>query len=180
MEQKDSKRFISPAGAGIVLICFFLPWVQFSCAGNTRYASGAKLGGPMWIVFAASIIILGSFFYFKSIKKLEQSKPITLISSIIGLIIIAYKYFDFASGMKTELGTITPSDVGLSIQFGGIATVIGLLLSIIGSSFLIQENNDAEDTVIIEDESDVSFCQDCGAKIEKGIKFCSECGSEIG
>lgn len=179
MEQKDSKRFISPAGAGIVLICFFLPWVQFSCAGNTRYASGAKLGGPMWIVFAASIIILGSFFYFKSIKKLEQSKPITLISSIIGLIIIAYKYFDFASGMKTEFGTITPSDVGLSIQFGGIFTVIGLILSIIGSSFLIQENNDTEDATVIEDKSEVSYCPDCGAKIENDIKFCPECGSKI-
>jgi hypothetical protein len=179
MEQKDKKRFISPSGAGIVLICFFLPWVKFSCAGNTTYASGADLGGPMWIIFAASIIILGSFFYFKNVRKLEQSKPIVLISSIISLVIIIYKYIDFAGGMKTEFGTVTPSSIGLSLQFGGIFTIIGLLLSLIGTSFLTQENNDEGDIRVINIKEETLFCPNCGAKIETSVKFCPECGNEV-
>ncbi len=144
MEQKDKKRFLSPSGAGIVAVCFFLPWVKFSCSGTTSYASGAKLGGGFWLVFAAAVIIIGAFFYFKSINQIQKSKPIILLSSIIGLCVIIYKYISFASGTDTGFGRITPDEVGLEIQFGGVLTLIGLIISLIGTSFLTPENRDTD------------------------------------
>ncbi len=143
-EKKDKKIFLSPAGAIIALICFFLPWVRFSCMGKTKYASGADLGGMFWVVFAAAIFIVLIFFVFQTRKELAKSKPFILIASLAALVIILIQYIRFSSGELTEFGRIRPQDIGLTIQFGGIGTVIGFILSFIGSFFLNKKNTNKE------------------------------------
>jgi hypothetical protein len=58
-------RHLTVSAAVIVLICFFLPWVQVSCAGIRDTASGFDLArdghGQLWLVplLMSAIIVLG-------------------------------------------------------------------------------------------------------------------------
>ncbi len=112
--------------------------------GKTKYASGADLGGMFWVVFAAAIFIVLIFFVFQTRKELAKSKPFILIASLAALVIILIQYIRFSSGELTEFGRIRPQDIGLTIQFGGIGTVIGFILSFIGSFFLNKKNTNKE------------------------------------
>jgi len=160
------KIFTSPAGAGIAIICFFLPWVKFSCGGPPKYASGAELGGVFWLVFFAALAIVGAFFILRSQKQTVKSRPVIIISSIVAMAVILFKYIEFANGGKSG---IRPGDIGLSIQFGGIGTIIGFVVALIGVSFLNLER----DTVLVQ------YCEDCGSKLQQGDEFCGSCGSKI-
>lgn len=135
-EQKDSKIFLSPSGAIISIICFFLPWVRFSCMGEVKNSSGADMGGYFWLVFVAALAILLIFFIFYNRQELVKAKPLIILSSLIALGVILFQYIKFAAGENTEFGRVKPEDIGLSIQFGGIGTLIGFILSLIGSFFL--------------------------------------------
>jgi hypothetical protein len=136
-----SNIFTSPAGAAIAAICFFLPWAKFSCGGMHDTASGADLGGILWIVFIAAIASLGAFFYFRSQNQTEKAKPIILWSSLGALAILVIRYIMFMSGEKTEYGTIRPKDIGFSIQFGAIGTLIGFVVALFGTRFLSRTNS---------------------------------------
>lgn len=61
----NSKR-VRIVGAIIVLICFFLPWIQVSCGATRETASGidlAREGTPeLWLIplFMCGVLLLGS------------------------------------------------------------------------------------------------------------------------
>ena len=143
-EQKDNRIFLTPSGAIISIICFFLPWVRFSCMGVVKNASGADLGGSFWLVFVAAIAILLIFFLFKNRNELHKAKPLIIISSLIALGVILFQYIRFSAGENTDFGRVRPQDIGLSIQFGGIGTLIGFILSFIGSFFLNTSDTDKQ------------------------------------
>jgi hypothetical protein len=139
-EVEDKKGFLTPAGAAFAAICFFLPWVEFSCDGRTRISiSGADMArndGIFWLVLGAALVILTSFFYFRSQKQLIQARPIVILSSVVGLGVLLFKFIDFSKGTQILGQTIKPADLGLSIQFGGVGTLLGLVLAMVGSAFL--------------------------------------------
>jgi hypothetical protein len=58
----DKKVFLTPAGAIIALICFFLPWVKVSYAGKVKNVSGAEVGGIFWLVLVSALAIIGALF----------------------------------------------------------------------------------------------------------------------
>jgi len=74
----NKKIYITPTGAIIAIIFFFIPWVKMSCMGETRYASGADLSGVFWIIFGAAVLILLAFIYFKNQEQLEKATPIVV------------------------------------------------------------------------------------------------------
>jgi hypothetical protein len=106
----------------------------------TDTASGADLGGILWLVLIGALASLGAFFYFRSQNHTEKAKPIILWSSLGALAILVIRYIMFISGEKTQFGTIRPKDIGFSIQFGAIGTVIGFVVSLFGTRFLHQTN----------------------------------------
>jgi hypothetical protein len=129
--------YLSPGGALLTLVCFFLPWVNLSCGpGMERRISGAGMGGMVWVVFIAALGILGSFIFFKSQNRVQHSRPIIAVCSIVALAVILVKYLASRNGTSTELVRIGPEDVGASIQPGGVGTLIGLALSLAGSALI--------------------------------------------
>jgi hypothetical protein len=130
----NKQSFLTPAGAGIVLICFFLPWVNYSCAGEVKNYSGADIGGVTWIVFAAAVIILVAHFLLSSAKNSGLSMPVTLIAAFTGLGVMLFKYMKYADAEKGPAGMIQ------SIQYGLVLTIIGFALVIIGA-FTSRKNN---------------------------------------
>ena len=139
-EDEDKIGFLTPTGAAFAVICFFLPWVEVSCDRRTRISiSGADMArndGIFWLVLGAALVILASFFYFRSQKQLIQARPIVIFSSLVGLGVLLFKFFDFSKGTQILGRTIRPEDLGLSIQFGGVGTLLGFVLALIGCAFL--------------------------------------------
>jgi TRAP-type uncharacterized transport system fused permease subunit len=168
-DSENKNVFLTPAGAVIALICFFLPWVKFSCSGIEQTVSGFQIGGELWIVFAAAFIILFVFYFFRNQKQLNKARPVVILSAVVGLAVLLFKFLKFATPQKTEFGTMTPKDMGLSIQFGAIGTVIGLILALIGSSFL-KTQDDLKVTF--------SFCANCGTKLQSVDEYCPNCGAK--
>ncbi|MGB8658188.1 MAG: zinc ribbon domain-containing protein [Candidatus Zixiibacteriota bacterium] len=166
---ENKSVFLSPAGAVIALICFFLPWVKFSCSGIEQTVSGSQIGGELWIIFAASVIILVVFYLFRNQKQLDKACPVVILSSLAGLAVLLFKFLKFATPQKTEFGTITLKDIGLSIQFGAVGTVIGLLMALIGSGFLKSQENL---------RITAHFCADCGTKLQTDDEYCPTCGAK--
>jgi hypothetical protein len=131
------RMYLSPSGAILALVCFFLPWVKLSWGpGIEQRISGARMGGIVWVVFIAALGILGSFIFFKSRNRVPQSRPIIAVCSIVALAVILVKYLDSKNGTSTEFVRIRPEDVGASIQPGGVGTLIGLALSLAGSALI--------------------------------------------
>lgn len=142
--QSNSLSFLSWLSAGgsiIVLICFFLPWVEYSCS-NVHYAkSGAEIGGIFWIIFLLSVLSLILFFTLKSVKNIKVAIPVFIVSSVISLIILIFKIADFYNGYDAGygMGKIRPSDIGFTLREGIYGTFIGLVITLIGAFFLKEE-----------------------------------------
>lgn len=159
---EDGLSYISAIGSAISLICFFTPWI--GCSEKTF--SGADLGGDMWIVFGTSAISLIAFFFFKSLKTLSKSKVIILLSSLIGLGFLLYKYSKFRN-----------NDFGFEIKWGSIATLIGIGISLVGVGFLTDEVQSEK----IDNKIDKIFCSNCGKSYSSNAtgQFCEECGNKL-
>jgi uncharacterized membrane protein (DUF485 family) len=136
-ETKENKKlFLTPAGALIVLICFFLPWVKVSCAGRVKNVSGAEIGGIFWLVLVSALAIIVAFFYFRSQKQLEKSRPVAILSSIVALAVIFIKYTSLAWEQKSVVAKAGSKVIDCTIQLGAVGTVIGFILAITGLFFL--------------------------------------------
>ena len=82
----DSKRATITA-ALIVLICFFLPWIQVSCGATRNTASGVDLARNgshgLWLIPLLMLALL-SFGFIKAWK--ERRESLALLSLFSGLI----------------------------------------------------------------------------------------------
>jgi uncharacterized membrane protein len=127
---------LTPTGAGIAAVCFFLPWVQFSCGGYSRRVSGADIAGgdsSLWIVFGAAVVIIGAYLVFKAQRRVAASRPITILSSLAGAALLIFKGIEFSQPQQTMFGRISPQDLGLSIQPGALGTLAGFGLAFLGA-----------------------------------------------
>ena len=138
---KMNNKMLTPAGAGLSTISFFLPWVSFSCSGIERNASGydlASQSSEYWIVLIGAAFILGLYLAFQKSEDKKQVKVGTIAISVISIGVMIYGYvkseiIGFDSGFGTK---IKGSDIGLSVQLGAISTVIGFILAAMGTKYL--------------------------------------------
>jgi hypothetical protein len=81
----DSRRATTTA-ALIVLICFFLPWIQVSCGATKDTASGIDLArdgnGALWLI---PLLMLALLFFALRVWK-ERRELSTLVSLVAGLV----------------------------------------------------------------------------------------------
>ena len=78
-------RKINLSATAIVLICFFLPWVQLSCGGARDALSGFDLARQdstlLWLIplLTAAVLVLGLLR-----RAGEKQQPFAIISAITG------------------------------------------------------------------------------------------------
>lgn len=158
-KQKDSKRFITPSGAGFAVICFFLPWFR-ACGQDISGSQIASRGESLlWLVLIAAIAIVVGFIFYDGQNKLTKLKPIVIGGAILSLLILPIKFLQ-----------IKDQAFGLfEIRYGAFAMLIGFITSLVGLKYL-------EDPVLVSADK---FCTECGAKNSKDSGFCSECGAKI-
>src|SRR5438128_11285236 len=80
-------RQINTSAAIIVLVCFFLPWVQVSCAGSKDTMSGLDLAregqGLLWFI----PVLMGALILSVIVRiRREQNKAFALASALCGLV----------------------------------------------------------------------------------------------
>lgn len=131
--------FISPAGAAFAVICFFLPWLEFSACGIRKSITGAELAhqdGSLWLLPLMGIVSVAAYFICKGQKMLFKARPFIIGSSAFALCFLFYKYSSIPSGPEIFGRRITAADLGIQLQFGGFGTIIGFILAIIGCAFM--------------------------------------------
>jgi ribosomal protein L40E/uncharacterized protein (DUF983 family) len=202
-KEKDSKRFITPAGAGLAAICFFLPWVR-ACGQDISGAQIANHGeSALWLVLIAAIAIVGGFFIYEGQNNLKKLKPLAVVGALLSLLILLIKY----AQVKGEV----------EIQYGAVGTLIGFIASLFGLQFLEDSVPNINKSLVVDNaadsalevdyskyvcdkcgtevpvgevcpkcksesnitESDECICGKCGARVSDKDRFCSSCGAEL-
>ncbi len=164
-KEKDSKRFISPAGAGLAVIMFFLPWVK-ACGGNLSGADIARINNEFWLILISAIAIVGAFFYFDNQNKLSKLKPIVVVGALLSLGIILFKF----AKVKSE-GMI-------EIQYGVVLTVIGFVVSLFGITSLEDHESETEKSISLTSKEVMppdSWKCDCGYLNYPSATICQGC-----
>jgi len=124
---------VSPAGAMLAVLCFFLPWGRFSCAGISRTLTGAQIGGVFWIAFAAALaipLVIGAGLL---LRRLHVARLAVAGLAFLGLAILLIEQTRFTHGQATGFGHVHARDVGVQLRLGGAGTVLGLLIALAGS-----------------------------------------------
>lgn len=84
----------------------------------------------------SALAIIVTFFYFRSQKKIEKSRPVAILSSIVALAVIFIKYSSLALEQKSVVAKAGSKVIDCTIQVSAIGTIIGFILAIVGSCFL--------------------------------------------
>ena len=82
-------RRINLSAAVIVVVCFFLPWVQVSCGGATETSSGLNLAlhddALLWLIplSMGAVLVLGLLH-----ARRESLKVYSIVSAISGVVVV--------------------------------------------------------------------------------------------
>jgi len=126
--------FLSPAGAALTLVSFFLPWAKVSCDPVVhRTVTGPSLGGLFWLVVPLGVGILLSFFYFLRRLAVGRSGPFIVAISAAALAIVVAKCLMLADSATSGVSGKAASAFSFRLQFGGVAMFGGLVISLVGA-----------------------------------------------
>ncbi len=127
-----SHEILSPAGAGIVIICFFLPWLRVSCGTKKMLLRGSDMGGALYIVLGAAVLMLLAFVILKYLGKAHKSRYVFLGASFLAIGTIAYKYITVA--LNPDIPFYIPGKmIGFELKLGAFGTILGLFLAGLGA-----------------------------------------------
>lgn len=170
-------NYITPIGSVLAVVCFFLPWLDFSFADekmNFSSISGYDLIAKTfeihqalnhsynWItnpilisLICAVVILLICYYKFRQKKTLYQVRGLILALSVIGLGVLIYEFIQSTSTVD-ELTKGLLSDLGFSLQFGAFGTVIAFLATMLGLTCHSDPTNSSTDKGKLK----VSFSRD--------------------
>lgn len=124
-DDKDPKTFLSPAGALLAAICFFLPWVR-ACGRDLSGAQMASESPIWWLVLLAALAILGLFYHFSQKGALSKLKPFVAGCCAVALFMMVAQYFKLQNQIRGMF----------DIRFGGVGSFLGFLIALAGLPFL--------------------------------------------
>ena len=125
-------RRINLSATAIVLVCFFLPWVQLSCGGDSDTLTGFDLARRdstlLWLIplLTAAVLVLGLLR-----RAGERQQPFAILSAVTGAITLFL--------MNNQLAKISDTAALIPAQLTGwfwlglisagvmVATGIGIL-----------------------------------------------------
>jgi multidrug transporter EmrE-like cation transporter len=118
---------ISPAGAGLVAICFFLPWLKVSCGSKDVTLSGSGIGGAFWFILGLVVVALIAYFMFREKIRTMHLRSILLTCALGSAGIIVYKYFAVVN--DPDIPFYVPSSmIKFELRPGSIGVFLGLLM----------------------------------------------------
>ena len=147
---KQNSLILPIVGGGIALLCFFFPWIKIdmsSMGQETINISGLTfaVGGMNFatLAFIAAGAIIGICIYMMNQNTPWKTRNLVLICSGIGILGLLFMLIRFAQGLNLAsrlaepTSLLTGSDMELdkiiSLQFGGLGTIIGFIVALIGA-----------------------------------------------
>ena len=143
--------FLSPAGAGIAAVCFFLPWIKGSCGPITVEANGVRIGGIFWLVFAAALLTIALFAYFWKRRQFKSFRLAAISCASVSFGIIVYKFIETFSGNAFNIDF---AEIGSMLRVGAFGTLFGLALTVVGVVITDKRQNKKPDIQPSEHSSD--------------------------
>lgn len=137
MEQNSSRSsliaWLSPAGAVIILVCFFLPWLEVSCSGKKIIGSGltfALKAAPLWLIPAFAVLVLLLFIWYWKGLSLNWFKILLMCLAVLGIVMLVFTYISIEQKLS---GFIVKRITSHEIKGGLIGTAIGFVLVILSA-----------------------------------------------
>jgi uncharacterized membrane protein len=139
--------WISPLGAAIAVISFFLPWVSGSIklfgynAGGMAFSGAdlAKFDGSLWLFPLAGVVGIGGFLFCRTQSKVSAARPIVAGSAIFAFVFMFIKLITIQQQLRQipDLG-LAQYNSGLDVQpqIGIFGLVLGFLACLVGTVFL--------------------------------------------
>jgi hypothetical protein len=124
------------------MVCFHLPWGRFSFAFLHKSMSGAAMGGSYWTVFAAAFVILAAGVVMLAAGgrlpalRHRQVRIAVALAALYGMFFLSIRGAQAARGVAVPFGRIHPQDIGISVQFGWVGTLLGFAAALIGATLL--------------------------------------------
>jgi hypothetical protein len=120
------KEWLTPSGAAVMGVCFFLPWANFSCTGLHARVSGADLGGVLWVIPLLAATIFAVFFVLRKRGFDHIIRWMVLGTAAIILLVLVGKIIAILTAPKPAFGLIKPEHVGFRLGLGAFGTLAGL------------------------------------------------------
>lgn len=122
----DKVNKVTVSLAIILLICFFMPWVQVSCGGAKDTATGLDLArdgsGGLWVIPLLTVVIILCGLRFLRINQTIFAL-ITLLSGLLVTYLMNHERVKFANTSGVIESRLTPG------FWLGLLSAIGMILS---------------------------------------------------
>lgn len=114
--RRAPSSFITPAGAGIAIVCFFLPWVRISCVRAYTFTGLeiAQLKAIYWLVLGGEVAVVALW--------LLRRPLLAAAAALVPLMVIVAPV---VRGERTR--------IDLELQIGAYGTVLGLIAAALGT-----------------------------------------------
>jgi hypothetical protein len=125
--------WLSPAGAFIILVCFFLPWLEVSCSGKKIIGSGlyfAQKAAPLWLIPAFAVLVLLLFIWYRRGLSLAWFKVLLITLAALGIVMLVFTYISIEQKLSAFVVKRITSH---QIKGGLIGTWIGFVLVILSA-----------------------------------------------
>ncbi len=137
MENNSSRSsllaWLSPAGAIIILVCFFLPWLEVSCSGKKIIGSGlyfAQKAAPLWLIPAFAVLVLLLFIWYWKGLSLTWFKVMLMTLAALGILMLVFTYISIEQKLS---GFVVKRITSHEIKWGLIGTGVGFVLVILSA-----------------------------------------------
>ncbi len=122
--RRTPAAFITPAGAGIAIICFFLPWLRVSCLRDLEFTGLeiAQLKGAYWWVLIGEVAVV-VLWTLGRLRLLRRPALYVAAAAAIPLAII------FAPALRGE----RTRGLDLDLRIGAYGTILGLTAALLGA-----------------------------------------------
>ncbi len=189
---KDVVKKLSPAAFVLALVCFFLPFVTFSCQGQTvasfsgiQLATGTRIQQPQ------------AFGPPKEHKVDAEPLATVALLSVLAALVLSFlrgKKWGVGSAALAALGVIllvalkSKLDGDALRQGGGVIQVsygagyylcLAFLLSAVGTSIYSLMAGKGDRMASPLTTGDTKFCTQCGTQNAAANLFCKQCGSKF-
>ncbi|MCI0494662.1 hypothetical protein L0Z72_06610 [candidate division KSB1 bacterium] len=125
--------WLSPTGAIVILVCFFLPWLEVSCSGKKIIGSGltfALKAAPLWLIPAFAILVLLLFIWYWNGLSLTWFKILLMTLAALGILMLVFTYISIEQKLS---GFVVRRITSHQIKGGLIGTGIGFVSIILSA-----------------------------------------------